>query len=100
MAFCGEMHHDVRPKLLDDRAYGRSIANINLRKTVALLFRHAGEIVEVARIGELVDDADLMPRVLNEVTHHCGANETGAAGNKKSLASHGALNTRMGKRMS
>jgi hypothetical protein len=100
MAFGGEVHHHLRPELLDDRARCRCIANVGLCKTIARFFRHAGEIVEVPRIGELVEDADFVPGVLNKVAHHRGADEPGTASNKKSLGRHRALTTRMGKRTS
>ena len=50
--------------------------------------------------SELVEDADFVPGVMNEVAHHRGADETGTAGHMKSFGRHKALNTRMGKQMS
>ena len=100
MAFGRQMHHDIRAELLDERAHGRCVANINLLEPVASIFRHAGEIIEITRVGELVENADLVAGVLNEVTHNCGADETGPAGNGKTLGRHGALNVRIRKEMS
>ncbi len=55
---------------------------------IARIVRHRRERVEIARIGELVDDQHVMRRLADEVAHDRRADEAGAAGDEKALSHH------------
>lgn len=83
MAFGGEMHDDVGPELGEERPHALAVADIGLLEAVAVAAQLRVERGEVAGIGQLVDDADLMLRLADQLAHHRRADKAGAAGHQK-----------------
>ena len=75
-------------KLSNSLAHLRRVRDVGAHEGVARIVRHGRERVEIARIGELVDDQHLMRRVADEVAHHRRADEAGAAGDEDTLRHH------------
>lgn len=75
MAFCGKMHDDVRPKILEDLPHCSRVANVGAFERKSWIVSDAGEIVEIASVSQLIDDADLVATLLNEVANHRRADD-------------------------
>ncbi len=85
MALGGEMHHDIGPELGEERAHGGHIANIKLSKMEMRALRHGLEIFEIARVSQLVEDANLMAEIADQVPHDGRTDESRAARDQKTL---------------
>ena len=73
-------------KLVERVAHLRRVARCRrCTKRVARVVRHRRERVEIARIGQLVDDQHLMRRLADDVAHDRRADEAGAAGDQDAL---------------
>jgi hypothetical protein len=70
MAFCGKMHDDIGAKTLADLPHRPRITYVGAFEQQARITRNAGEIVEIASVSQLIDDADLVRTLLNEVANH------------------------------
>ena len=79
MALCGEMVDRARAVLLEHRSHRRAVANIGANEDVIGVGEDRREIVEIARIGQLVD-GDHAFAIGDKRTHQGRADKPGAAG--------------------
>src|SRR5579863_10334492 len=86
VAFRRQMHHHMRPEIVDDGAYCRRIANIDPLETIASILRDRREIVEISRISQLVDHAYAMVGLSNEAANHRRADKSSPARDEEPLA--------------
>ena len=65
--------------------YLRRIGDIGSCEKVARIIRHGCERIQIARVSQFIDDTDIMIGLPHKVADNCRANESGAAGDEKSL---------------
>ncbi|SWZ99064.1 Uncharacterised protein [Klebsiella pneumoniae] len=82
MAFCRQVHHDIRAELAELDRHGSSIRDISLGKRVAFAPGHRRQGFEVASIGQAVHHADFIPGIFNDMTNHSRADKACTAGDK------------------
>lgn len=83
MAFGGKVQHGAGAVLGQQGIDQGTVAQVALHKTVLRLALQAGQVFEVARVGELVEVDDGLIGLGAPVEHEIGANEAGAAGDEK-----------------
>ncbi|SWM32792.1 Uncharacterised protein [Klebsiella pneumoniae] len=82
MAFCRQVHHDIRAELAELGRHGSSIGDISLGKRVALAPGHRRQGFEVAGVGQAVQHTDFIPGIFNDMTNHSRADKACTAGDK------------------
>lgn len=82
MAFCRQVHHDIRAELAELGRHGSSIRDISLGKRVAFAPGHRRQGFEVAGVGQAVHHADFIPGIFNDMTNHGRADKACATGDK------------------
>ncbi|SMA23632.1 Uncharacterised protein [Klebsiella quasipneumoniae] len=82
MAFCRQVHHDIRAELAELGRHGSSIGDISLGKRVAFAPGHRRQGFEVAGVGQAVHHADFIPGIFNDMTNHGRADKACTAGDK------------------
>lgn len=60
MAFCRQVHHDIRAELAELGGHGSSIRDISLGKRVAFAPGHRRQGFEVAGVGQAVHHSDFI----------------------------------------
>jgi hypothetical protein len=75
MAFCRQMQDDVRLEVGQRRLHRRRVGDIRPHKPKARMVLHRHERIEIARIGELIDDKDMMVGGGDGMPHEGGADE-------------------------
>src|SRR5471030_158902 len=86
MAFSGEMHNHVRLEVLNDFAKAGCIGNVGPNEAVAGVLCDRHKRLEIARIGELVDNEHIMRRFFDDMAYNRRADETSSAGDEEPLA--------------
>ena len=81
MCFGGQVHDRIGGKIEKRGAQSRGVADVDLFEAMPRFFPNLREIVEAARIRQLVDRTDLRAALEHEVTNQRGADEPGAARN-------------------
>ena len=66
-------------------AHRLPVADVRPAESVTLRIRRLGEGFQISRVGEFVDDAHPVRRAADDVPHHGGTDETGAAGHDDSV---------------
>jgi hypothetical protein len=82
MAFCRQVHHDIRAELAELGRHGSGIGDIGLGKRVAFAPGHRRQGFEVAGVGQAVHHADFIPGIFNDMTNHSRADKACATGDK------------------
>ena len=82
MAFGGEVDDGSRPVFGQKAVDQGTVADIALHKQVVRVALYAGERLQVARIGELVQIDHRVLACGQPVEHKIAADETGAAGHE------------------
>ncbi|SWX59878.1 Uncharacterised protein [Klebsiella pneumoniae] len=82
MAFCRQVHHDIRAELAELGRHGSSIGDICLGKRVAFAHGHRRQGFEVAGVGQAVQHADFIQSTFNDMTNHSRADKACATGDK------------------
>src|SRR3984957_11482373 len=78
-----KMHDRVDMVLLEQRAYRGLVADIALHENVARIVLQAGEVLDIAGIGQRVEyHHPPFARVRQPVAHEIGADKAGSAGNE------------------
>ena len=75
MAFCRQMQDDVRMEVGQRRLHRRRVGDIRPHKPKARMVLHRHERIEIARVGELIDDKDMMVGGGDGMPHEGGADE-------------------------
>ena len=83
MALRREMHDDVGLVALERVAHGAGVADVDFREGVTRMRGDRGEVVEIAGVGQGIEVHDLVVRVGDQVAHHRGSDEAGAAGDEE-----------------
>jgi len=89
MALGGQMHDHVRPKAAHDLAHLARVDDVASHEAEARIPCHGREIVEVAGIGQLVEDDHLVWRRVDDFPRHGRADEASAAGHENALGHEG-----------
>jgi hypothetical protein len=82
MAFGSKIDHRARLVLRQQLRQQSAVTNIALHKNVARIALQAGQIVQVARIGELVEVDNRLVVACQPVEDEVGANKACAASDK------------------
>ena len=82
MAFCRQVHHDIRAELAELGRHGSSIGDISLGKRVAFAPGHRRQGFKVAGIGQAVHHTDFVPGIFNDMTNHSRADKACTTGDK------------------
>lgn len=82
MAFCRQVHHDIRAELAELGRHGSGVRDIGLGKRVALAPGHRRQGFEVAGVGQAVHHSDFIPGIFNDMTNYSRANKACATGDK------------------
>ena len=80
MAFRREVHHMRRLELCKHAVQLGPVADVNLLELEPVGFCDRGEVFQVAGVRELVDHADKIRRVVDDMTGHCRPDEPGSPG--------------------
>ena len=80
MAFRSEVHHMRRFELCKHPIKLILVADVDLLELEPVGLRDRREIFRIARIGELIDHAYGIRRVVDDVPGHCRPDESGSAG--------------------
>ena len=80
MAFRGEVHHVRRPESGEHAVELVLVADVDLLEFETVGFRNRRDIFEIARVGELVDYADCIRRVVDDVPGDCRPDKSGSPG--------------------
>jgi hypothetical protein len=75
MAFCRQMQDDVRLEVGQRRLHRRRVGDIRPNELKMRMILHRHERIEIARIGELIDDKDMMVGGGDGMPHEGGADE-------------------------
>ncbi len=78
------MHDGIRLGLVEDGPQPVQFADVRSNELVAGMISHGRQILQVARVGELVNIGDLKRRVLKSESNEAGTNEPRAASNDDS----------------
>ena len=70
MALGGEVHDHVGREAAKELAHSRRVDDVGLDEGEARVSRNRLEIVEVAGVGQLVDDEHLVWRCADQLAHH------------------------------
>jgi hypothetical protein len=76
------MHHDIGPEAQQGLENGVAIANIGSREGIAGTAGDRLERVEIARVGQFVENVDLIVAILDKMSRHGGPDKTRAARNQ------------------
>ncbi|VGQ12712.1 hypothetical protein SB5531_05089 [Klebsiella variicola] len=76
MAFCRQVHHDIRAEFAELGRHGSGIRDIGLGKRVAFAPGHRCQGFEVAGIGQAVHHADFIQGIFNDMTNYSRTNKT------------------------
>src|SRR5262249_28567066 len=80
---CREVDHMRDRMALDDGIERVEIGDISLLELVSRVTREIGKVVQVARVGQLVEgDDQVAGRGIEEVTDEVGADEAGTTANE------------------
>ena len=82
MAFCRKVDDGTRLVLSQQLGHCLAISNISLHKDVARIDLKAGQVLQIARVGQLVNIDDWLIRCSRPIENKVCANEARAAGNK------------------
>ena len=85
MAFCRQMQDDVRLEVGQRRLHRRRVGDIRPNEPKARMVLHRHERIEIARIGELIDDKDMMVGGGDGMPHEGGADEPCPTRHQKAL---------------
>ena len=80
MAFGGEVHHVRRFEFRKHAVELVMVADVDLLKLEPAGLRDRREILQIACVGELVDYAHGIRRVVDDVPGYCRPDESGSAG--------------------
>ncbi len=79
MTLGGKVHHSVRPIALEHLAHRRGVRDVGAHEGVAGIVRDGRERIQIARIGELVDDHHVIVGLADDVAHDRRSDEAGTA---------------------
>ena len=82
MAFGGKVHDGARAVFGQQAGHQGAVANVALHENVARIALQAGQIGQIARVGELVKVEHRLVAGGQPVEHEIAADETGPAGDK------------------
>ncbi|SSH70698.1 Uncharacterised protein [Klebsiella pneumoniae] len=82
MAFCRQVHHDIRAELAELGRHGSSIRDISLGKRVAFAPGHRRQGFEVTGVGQAVQHVDFIPGIFNDMTNYSRADKACTTGDK------------------
>jgi len=82
VAFGGEVEHGARPALGQQALHQGSVADAAVHELVPRIGLQAGEVFEVAGVGEQVEVDDRLVALGQPVEHEVAADESGTAGDK------------------
>ena len=85
MAFRRQMHDHVGLEISERRLHRSRIGNVGSEETKARMILDRLQRVEVARVGQLVDDEDIMAGRGEDMPHQGGADESCPARHQKTL---------------
>jgi hypothetical protein len=85
VAFGGQVHDHVGLVAVDDRDHPVLVGDVGLLEAVAPAVGYRVQGIEVARVGQLVDDQHLVRSVADQLAHDGRTDEAGPAGHKESL---------------
>ena len=80
VAFRREMHHVRRFELGKHAVELVSIADVSFFELEPVGFRDRGQILQIASVGELVDHANGIWRVVDDMSGYCRSDKSGSAG--------------------
>jgi len=61
------------------------VTDVNLFELEPVGFCHRREVLQIAGVGELVDHADCVRGVIDDVPRHCRLDESGIAGDEDAV---------------
>src|SRR5215218_1441281 len=82
VALGGEVDHRRGTMLGEDAPHLPAVRDVAVEEREARIVQHAGEVLEAAGIGELVEHEDAGRRLGEDEPHEVAADETGAAGDE------------------
>ena len=85
MGFGGEVHHVRRLELREHAVELVLVADVDLLELEPVGFRDRSEIFEIAGVGELIDYADCIRCVVDDVSGYCRPDESGSAGDNDTV---------------
>ena len=100
MALGGQMHHRIGPERVEGGGDGGAVAYVGAAKGIARIAGDGRERIEIAGIGELVEDEQLMRRRLDDAAGDGRADESGAAGHEQAHLSAHSVGGRRGSSLS
>jgi len=95
MALGCEMHDGAGPMLGQQAVEQRDVGDVAVHEDVARVALQAVQVVQIARVGELVESDDAFVRLREPVEDEVGADEAGAAGDEDHEAGLGAGKRRL-----
>ena len=82
MALGGEMHHEIGLELLEGAGDRPAVADIGAKERIARVAGDRRERVEIAGVGQLVEDEERVAGGLDDASRDRRSDEAGAAGQK------------------
>ena len=79
MGFRGEVHDDIRLKIREDPVHCRLVADVRSFETAAGVAGNTLKGFQISGICQLVDDADLISRHMNNMPYDSRTYESGSA---------------------
>src|SRR5579872_6148744 len=84
MAFSGEVHNRAGTESLESGFHFDAVANISLHKLIARMIRNAFQIVQIARVRQLVEVEKMGASLLHLLQDEVRADEARTPGNQNS----------------
>ena len=85
MALSSEMHDRPRSVCVEERCNERTITDVAPHEDVPGISAHGGEIMQIARVRELVEIDQRFADRGEPADHEVGADETGASGDENQV---------------
>ena len=85
MGFGGEGHHVRQLELGEHPVELVAVADVDLLELEPVRLRDGRQILDIAGVGELVDHADRVRRVVDDMPGHGGPDEAGSAGDDNTV---------------
>ena len=85
VGFGGQVHHVRRFELTENAIELVFVANVDLLELEPVGFRDGRQILQISCVGELVDHADGVRRVVDDVSGDCRPDESGSAGDDNTV---------------
>ncbi|SYJ11596.1 Uncharacterised protein [Klebsiella pneumoniae] len=82
MAFCRQVHHDIRTEIAELLRDGFSIGDIRLSKGVTFAIGNRRQRFKIPRISQAIHHAYFVLGIFNNMTYNCRTNKTRAASDK------------------